>query len=716
MRTMRSKMPSLRKRAEEFLDKHPESIREMSSKNVKKLVEDLHIHQIELEIQNEELRRVQLDLEASRDRCSDLYDFAPVGYVTVSEKGFILQANLTIADMLGVERNLLIGKPFSGFVKEEDQDVFYLHRIALFKTKVKQVFALRLNKKDHSHFYAQMESIVVEDPAKNTTHIRIAVSDITDRKLAEEELKREIEDRKEAEKAAQISEERYFLAVAGSTDGIWDWDIPSKTVFYSDRFKEILGYAADKFPDTIDAFRSRLHPEDAHAVWSAVERHLQERVPYNIEYRLKTKSGEYMWFLARGQAIWDDEGNAIRMSGSIQDITDRKIQEAELRKTRNLLQTVFDGIPDPLVMLDDNLRIRIINRAAIHYFQVEKIDDIANICCFKALFGNSAPCEGCLVPEIIARQKSGSFERIGKINPNNLEQVNIYCFDEKSRKFGGALMRIHDITESKLMERRLIQKEKLSSLGLTISSINHEITNPISAINLNAPILKDYIRSMISIVDNYAKDIQDFELLKIPYPQFRKDVFRIVTNIFHASKRILTIVSDLRKVYGEKRQRAKDWCDLKQLIERLQALLGVEIKQYIKFFEINIPENLPKIYTDPVAVEQILTNLLINAAHAADKENSQIKLEVVQGSTWRRYLIIEIRDNGCGMDQQTLSKIFNPFFTTKEPGHGTGLGLYVCQNLIKELDGEIEVQSEPGNGSVFRVVLPDLERRSLRRL
>jgi len=702
MGAMKSKMPSLRKRAKKFLDKHPESIREMSSKNVKKLVEDLHIHQIELEIQNEELRRAQSDLEASRDRCSDLYDFAPVGYVTVSENGFILQANLTIATMLGVERNLLIGKLFSGFVKEEDQDVFYLHRNTLFRTKVKQVFALRLNKKDHSHFYAQMESIVVEDPAKNTTQIRIAVSDITDRELAK--------------KAAQINEERYFLAVAGSTDGIWDWDIPSNTVFYSDRFKEILGYAADKFPDTIDAFRSRLHPEDAHAVWSAVERHLQERVPYNLEYRLKTKSGEYMWFLARGQAIWDDEGNAIRMSGSIQDITDRKIRETELRKTKNLLQTVFDGIPDPLVMLDDNLRIKIINRAAVHYFQVEKIEDIANICCFKALFGNSAPCEGCLVPEIIARQKSGSFERIGKMNPNNLEQVNIYCFDEESRKFGGALMRIHDITESKLMERRLIQKERLSSLGLTISSINHEITNPISAINLNAPILKDYIRSMISIVDNYAKDIQDFELLKIPYHQFRKDVFRIMTNIFHASKRILAIVSDLRKVYGEKKKQAKDWCDLKQLIERLQALLGVEIKKYIKFFEINIPENLPKIYTDPVAVEQILSNLLINAAHAADKENSQIKLEVVQGTTWKRNLIIEIRDNGRGMDQQTLSKIFNPFFTTKEPGHGTGLGLYVCQNLIKELDGEIEVQSEPGNGSVFRVVLPDLERRSSKRL
>ena len=716
MERMKRKTPSLRKRAEEFLDKHPEFIREMSSKNVKKLVEDLHIHQIELEIQNEELRRAQSDLEASRDSCSDLYDFAPMGYVTVSEKGFILQANLTIAAMLGVERNLLIGKPFSGFVKEEDQDVFYLHRKTLFKTKVKQVFALRLNKKDDSHFYAQMESILVEDPAKNTTQIRIAVSDITDRKLAEEELKREIEDRKEAEKAAQISKERYFLAVAGSTDGIWDWDIPSNTVFYSDRFKEILGYAADKFPDTIDAFRSRLHPEDADAVWSAVERHLQERVPYNIEYRLKTKPGEYMWFLARGQAIWDDEGNATRMSGSIQDITDRKMQEAELRKTRNLLQTVFDGIPDPLVLLDESLKVRILNQAAMRYYQIEKPMDINGICCYEALMGKSAPCEGCQVPAAVASRKSGSFERKGVMNPNNLELVNIYNFDEKGHNFGGALMRIQDITESRLMERKMIHNEKLASLGLTISCITHEITNPISAITLNAPILKDYINAMISIVDDYAKDQEDFELFQMPYPQFRKDALKITANILHASKRINTTVTNLRGLYEKHKEKHKDWVDLKQLMEKINAVAGLEIGQYVKFYEINIPENLPKIYTEPDALEQILTNLLINAAHAADKNDSRVKLDVSKGNTWKEHLIIELSDNGCGMDPETQSKIFDPFFTTKASGQGTGLGLYVCQDLVKGLDGRIEVESEPGRGSVFRVVLPDIERRSTKRL
>ncbi|MBW2427601.1 MAG: PAS domain-containing protein, partial [Deltaproteobacteria bacterium] len=129
----------------------------------------------------------------------------------------------------------------------------------------------------------------------------------------------------------RTSEERYLLALAGSTDGLWDWDLLSGTVFYSDRFREILGYPSEEFPATIDSFRSRLHPEDAEVIWAAIQRHLHERVPYRVEYRLQTKPGHYLWFLARGQAIWNTEGKAIRMSGSIQDITERKQAELHLQ-------------------------------------------------------------------------------------------------------------------------------------------------------------------------------------------------------------------------------------------------------------------------------------------------------------------------------------------------------------------------------------------------
>ena len=199
---MKNNKPTLRKRAEEFLKKYPDAIKEITTEDVNKLVEDLHVHQIELEIQNEELRRAQSELEVSRDGYSDLYDFAPVGYVTISEKGLILQANLACADMLGVERSSLIGKPFSQFVKKEDQDVFYLHRKKLFETKAKQVCELKLVRKDRTQFHAQLECILIKDTQGNITQTRTAISDISDRKRVEEvlrnahtELERRVEDR-----------------------------------------------------------------------------------------------------------------------------------------------------------------------------------------------------------------------------------------------------------------------------------------------------------------------------------------------------------------------------------------------------------------------------------------------------------------------------------------------------------------------------------------
>jgi len=144
----------LRRKAEEFLDQNPE---EMLPENVRNLVEELNIHQIELEIQNQELLRIQRELEAARDKYADLYDFAPVGYITVSAEGMILEANLTITAMLGVERSLLTGKYFSRFVTEDTHDVFYFHHRKLFETKDRQTCEVKLVRKDDTRFDAYLK-------------------------------------------------------------------------------------------------------------------------------------------------------------------------------------------------------------------------------------------------------------------------------------------------------------------------------------------------------------------------------------------------------------------------------------------------------------------------------------------------------------------------------------------------------------------------------
>ncbi len=174
----------LGRKADEFINKSPSAIRKIPPKNIQYLVEDLQIHKTELEMQNERLRRAQLELQEKQAKYSDLYDNSPVGHFSIDNKGVILEANITGATLLGVERGLLKGRLFSDFITRDDQDIFYLHRQELLETKAKQRCELRLVKKNGSQFYAHLECIAILDKKGKSNQIRAVVSDISEPKLA----------------------------------------------------------------------------------------------------------------------------------------------------------------------------------------------------------------------------------------------------------------------------------------------------------------------------------------------------------------------------------------------------------------------------------------------------------------------------------------------------------------------------------------------------
>jgi two-component system, cell cycle sensor histidine kinase and response regulator CckA len=187
------KLSRLRIRAEKTLSGEPsdrEDFSALSPEEIKRLVHELRVHQIELEMQNDNLREAQVNLEELKDRYLDLYDFAPAGYFTLNEQGLILEANLTAVRLLGVDRRKLIERPFSRFVCEEFIDAYYSHLRKVFETGSKQTCEIGVTRDDGTHFHAQLESVAAQDESGGFSRCRTILSDITDRKNAEDALRK----------------------------------------------------------------------------------------------------------------------------------------------------------------------------------------------------------------------------------------------------------------------------------------------------------------------------------------------------------------------------------------------------------------------------------------------------------------------------------------------------------------------------------------------
>jgi PAS domain S-box-containing protein len=310
-------------RAQEIISKNSWATKRIPSGDVTTLTEDLQLHQVEPEMQNKELRQSQLELEEARNRYADLYDFAPVGYFTISNEGVILEANLTGATMLGVKRGLLIGKPFYQFINRADQDIFYHHRRKLVETKDRQTCELRIAKKDGSQFHGQMVCAPMVDGAENLDGIRAVVTDITKRKEADTALKQSECLLKEAQRVAHI--------------GHWELDPEIGTPVWSEEIFRIFGSDPGHGEPSFVDHETYVHPDDWPLLNDAVTAASAKGTPFNITFRLFRQNNEIRWVHAIGTTTTDEKGKVTKLFGTAQDITERRQGQEERDKLRSQL-------------------------------------------------------------------------------------------------------------------------------------------------------------------------------------------------------------------------------------------------------------------------------------------------------------------------------------------------------------------------------------------
>ncbi|MCT7952112.1 PAS domain S-box protein [Ancylothrix sp. C2] len=440
-------------------------------------------------------------------------------------------------------------------------------------------------------------------------------------------LQEEIAEREQAEAQLRESQERWQLALQGSNDGIWDWNIKTNENFFSSRCKEMLGYSEEEFDHHVYEWTARMHPDDQESVLQIVQDHLEKKIPYYVaEYRMECKDGSYKWVFDRGQALWDKKGNPIRMVGSISDITERKQAEEALRQSE-------------------------------------------------------------------ARER------------------------EKATQLEEALQ------ELQRTQAQLIQTEKMSSLGQLVAGVAHEINNPVNFIHGNLLHLSEYAENLLELAEVYQREfppnaaVLDF-MSEIDFDFIKSDVGKIFKSMQLGTERIRQIVLSLRNFSRLDESDMKP-VDIHEGIESTLLILQNRLKTKSNHPAIQVLKeyaDLPFVECYPSELNQVFMNILSNAIDALEERASGLNttnhgflpaISIRTGLKQEHFIFVEISDNGVGMTEAVKNRIFDPFYTTKEVGKGTGLGMSISyQIIVKKHKGEIKCISELGKGTTFEVCLP----------
>ncbi|MEI6290358.1 MAG: PAS domain S-box protein, partial [Chloroflexota bacterium] len=419
---------------------------------------ELRVHQIELEMQNEELRRTHLELEQSQSRYFDLYDMAPVGYVTLSDKGIILQANLTSATLVSAKRGDLIRNLLSNFIFKEDQDIFYRMRGELLKTNEPQVCELRMRKTDGTLVWVQLEAVISTDEpvensgsldkngnTKNTQNIlRIVMVDISDTKKKEQSM-REANWRMES-------------IIEGTQVGTWEWNVPTGEMVINNLWASMVGYTLNELaPIDKNTWHKLTHPDDIKLADEMVKDHFSGRLPgVDIHYRMRHNDGHWVWIHDRGRLITRTaEGEPWMMFGTHTDVTQRIQMQEALKESNERFSKMFERHHSVMMLVDPQTgKILDANRAAEYFYGYTR-----SVLTTMSIFDlNTMPKEQVMaeIQEALLEKKN-VFNFSHRLSNGEVVSVEVHSTPIMIGEQKLLFSIIHDITDRKKAEAELLK-------------------------------------------------------------------------------------------------------------------------------------------------------------------------------------------------------------------------------------------------------------------
>ncbi len=521
-------------------------------------------------------------------------------------------------------------------------------------------------------------------------------------------LEEQIQERKRAEKALRESEGKYRLLVDSAGTPIINYKLDTTIQFINQAGAERAGKSpaeivGKKVEETI--------PGLGRLITHRIQEILATGTGGNFEDMLDLPNAR-LWFFANYQPIRNEAGEIDAIQMIAQDITERKQAEEELQRLRNLLSNIIDSMPSMLIGVDTENHITHWNREAVAMTGIMQADAlnrrIGNICPSLAFI------EDKVLPAITNRNPLKE-SKISIVLDEQPVMLDITVYPLIGEEIEGAVIRIDDITERIRMEEMMIQSEKMLSVGGLAAGMAHEINNPLAGIMQNIQVMKNRLGP------DLPKNISTAEDLGINVEQVTeyiraRDIYSMMDTITQCGHRAAQIVSNMLSF---SRKSGTDFVEqnLADLLNKTIDLAAsdYDLKKRYDFRNIAIRRefepDLPEIRCNPGKIQQVCLNILKNGAEAMAAGSIEHPEFIIRVHQKNSMAVIEISDNGAGMNENTRKRVFEPFFTTKDPhagtDAGTGLGLSVSYFIITENHGgEMAVESSLGKGTTFIVRLP----------